>query len=135
MVDRETTLKAISPLPDRLRNRITLALLAKIEEAKEAGKPQTQIEMEVVELILQEIFTNFIQPIEMTKEILISKALKEIPSFKIEFGEMSFGRQFVTEHQSFREDFLKMLKELGLSESFFAEKKQLDWKKEEGDNK
>ena len=132
MLDTEAILKAISPLPDRLWNRITLALLAKIEESKEAEKPQEQIELEVVELILQEIFVNFIQPIEMTKEILFSKALKETSSFRIEFGEISFDEQFVIKNQALREDFLQMVEELRLSERFFAQKKQLDWKKAEG---
>jgi len=135
MLNQEAILKAISPLPARLRNRITLALLGRIEEAKEVEKPQEQIEREAVELILQEIFVNLIQPIEMTREILMSKALKEIPSFKIEFGEMSFDRQFIDENQAFREDFLHMVEELGLSESILAKKKQLDWKKEEGQDK
>jgi hypothetical protein len=135
MLDMEAILKTISPLPDRLRNRITLALLAKIEESKEVEKPQEQIELEVVELILQEIFANFIQPIEMTKEILFSKALKGTSSFGIEFGEISFDEQFVIKNQALREDFLQMVEELGLSERFFAQKKQVDWKKGEGLNK
>jgi len=135
MLDQEAIFKAIFPLPARLRNRITLALLTRIEEAKEAETPQAQIERETVELILQEIFTSFVQPIEMTKEILISKALKETPSFKVEFGEKAFDMQFVAENEAFREDFLEMVKELGFSESFFAKEKQLDWKRREGQNK
>ena len=135
MLDMEAIRKAISPLPERLRNRITLALLAKIEESKEAERPQEQVELEVVELILQEIFANFIQPIEMTKEILLSNALKETSSFRIEFGEISFDEQFVIKNQALREDFLQMVEELRLSERFFAHVKQLDWKKAEGLNK
>jgi hypothetical protein len=128
MLDRGIILETISPLPPELRKRILDNLLRRMEEAKDAEKSQTQIEREVVGVLLDELFANLVQPIEMLDKTLASKTLRSISSFKIEFSELLFDRRFLEKTMGFREEFLSLVEELGFSQIILSKKNQLDWK-------
>jgi hypothetical protein len=135
MIDKQVILEALAPLPPRLRSRIISNLLTRMEEARETEKPQNQTEQEIVETILQEIFTNFIQPIEMAKYILTSQVLGKPESYRIEFQDFVFDSKFIVEMQNFREDFFAMIDELGFTERILSRGKQLKWDKQENGQK
>jgi len=129
-MDQELIRRTIAPLPPTLRDRIFLNLLRKIEEAKALEKPEKEVEQEVVDTILQELFLNLIEPIEMIEQALGSKILKETPSFKVEFSEMLFDKTFIDKTQSFRDEFWSLVKELGRLESVLSKRQPLNWKGE-----
>ena len=130
MIDQESIRHAIAPLPSTLRDRIFLNLLRKIDEAKAVEKPEKEVEQEVVDTILQELFLNLIEPTEMIEQALDSKILKETPSFKVEFSEMLFDKTFIDKTQSFRDEFWSLVKELGRLESVLSKRQPLNWKGE-----
>jgi hypothetical protein len=128
LINQELIRRTIAPLPPALRDRIFLNLLGKIEEAKAVEKPEKEVEQEVVDTILRELFLNLIEPIEMVDQALGSNVLKETPSFKIEFSEMLFDRIFIDKTQGFRDEFWSLVKELGRLESVLPKGQPLNWK-------
>lgn len=130
MVSLELIAEAINPLPPSLRTRVYSILLRRIEEAKAAEKAETEIEQEIVKTILQEVFLNLVEPIEMVEKMLDAKVLKETLSFKIEFSDVIFDRSFVEKTRQFTSEFWSLVEELGFLKDFRPEKRQLNWKGE-----
>jgi len=130
LIDQELIRRTIAPLPPTLRDKIFLNLLRKIDDAKAVEKPEKEVEQEVVDTILQELFLNLIEPIEMSEQILISKILREAPSFRIEFSEMVFDKFLIDKTQNFRDEFWSLVKELGRLESVLPKRRSLNWKGE-----
>lgn len=134
LVSLELVAEAINPLPPSLRARVYSDLLRRIEEAKAADKAEIEIEKEIVKTILQEVFLNLIEPIEMIEKMLEAEVLKETPSFKIEFSDVIFDRNFVEKTLQFTSEFWSLVEELGCLKDLRPEKRQLNWKGERSDD-
>jgi len=85
----------------------------------------------VVLSILQELFVNLIEPLEMIKAILQSRPLAEVSHFKIEFSETTFDKQFIEKQKEFVRSFWSLTRELGFEEEIRPKNKQQQWKSEE----
>lgn len=124
--------ECISPLPPRLRSQVFSRIISTLEEANAIGKTGDDVEREVIDVLLQELFSNLIEPIEMLDGMLKSRPLQEIPNFKIEFCEIQFNPAFIETTQKFQNEFWSLVKDLGRIESIRSKKNSLNWK-EEGD--
>ena len=120
----------IAPLPPRLRSWIFSRISSIIEEATAIGKSEEEIGEEIIDFLLQELFSNLVEPIEMLDEMLKSKLLQEITSFKIEFSEILFDQQFIEKTRGFQNEFWSLVEELGRLESIRSKKNPLNWKGE-----
>jgi hypothetical protein len=134
MIDLKLIAETINPLPPLLRARVYSILLRRIEEAKAVEETEPEIEREIIETILQEVFLNLVEPIEMIEKILDAKALKETARFKIEFSEMAFDKNFMEKTQEFKSEFWSLVEELGFLKDVRAHKKQLNWKGRQTDD-
>ena len=134
IIDLKLIAETINPLPPLLRARVYSILLRRIEEAKAAEKTEPEIEREIIETILQEVFLNLVEPIEMIEKILDAKALKETARFKIEFSEMAFDKNFMEKTQEFTSEFWSLVEELGFLKDVRVRKKQLNWKRGQTDD-
>jgi len=128
MVSLEYVRRAIVPLPPRLRSSVYSQVLRTIEEARAERKPEDEIEREVVDTILRELFLNLVEPIDMLENMLESKIMRETDGFKIEFSEIFFDKSFIEKTKDFRDDFWSLVEELGRLDVIRPKRRQLDWK-------
>jgi len=131
MIDEEKIIKALDPLPLPLRSIIYSEVKRRYAEVKAAEREEEYLKREVVLSILQGLFVNLIEPLEMIKAILQSRPLAEVSHFKIEFSEITFDKQFIEKQKEFVSSFWSLTRELGFEEEIRPKNKQKQWKSEE----
>ena len=117
MIDDSLLQQTLSPLPLALRSSIYANVKRKLEETKSREISQDIQEKEVVLLILQELYSSLIQPLELAKSILHSKQLAGSKSFKIEFSEAVFDSAFIEGTSEFVGNYWALVTDLGFGES------------------
>jgi len=84
MLDEKTIVKALEPIPFPLRSMIYSEVKRRYDEVKADERGEEYLEREVVLSILQELFVNLIEPLEMINAILQSKQLEKVGSLFFE---------------------------------------------------
>lgn len=132
MVNMDKIALAIASLPPDLRYRLFSSLSRMLEEARAQERTESEINEEVADTILVNLYSSLIEPLEMIENTLTSKLLKETSSFKIEFSEISFDMQLLDKTREFREEFWSLADRLGRREMLSYKGSSLNWKGENG---
>ena len=129
MIHEAAIIKALELLPFPLRSAIYSEVQRRYLEAKAADIEEQRIEREIVLTILQELFTNLVEPLEMIDAILQSKSLRDVGQFKIEFSEISFDRQFHQKGKEFIQGFWSLAREIGVEEEIRPKKRPRNYER------
>jgi len=131
-MDLKVIQESISSLPPSLRSQIFSRIVSTIEEAKAFGKEEMDIEKEVIEVLLQELYQNLIEPIKMLGYLLESRPIKEKPNFKVEFSDIQFNPEFIEITQEFQNEYWSLVSKFGNVEKMYSKNNQLKWKEDSG---